>query len=216
MSIRVFHLLLLSLLMSSALLAADPQLQKGTAGPPESVSAAVKEQVQPTSLKVEVDGKVLGEFWMRKDLPTSEGANEGLGIYFTAIPESTFVGVVQFPESWRDYKGQTIPAGVYTLRYGVEPADGNHMGVSMYRDFLLLIPVADDQDPSSKYTDEQLNSLSAKAAGTNHPAVLALFPVWDEVTEAKLFKNDVDQWTLAVPFGATRLGVVLIGHGEGV
>jgi hypothetical protein len=215
MSIRFTHLVVVSLLSvwSTAVWAADPQLQKGGA-PPDSIAAALKDQLQPTSLKVQMDGKVLGEFWMRKELPTAEGANSGLGIQFTAIPEGTFAGVVQFPEAWNDYKGQKIPAGIYTMRYGIEPVDGNHMGVSTYRDFLLLVPVADDKDLNAKYTTEDLVKSSVKASGTNHPAVLALFPVWDEVTEPKLYKNDADQWTLAVPFGTTRLGVVLIGHGS--
>jgi len=216
MFIRVTHLVLLSLLTvcSTGVWAADPVLEKSGA-PPESIPATLKDQLQPTGVKIQVDGKVLGEFWMRKQLPTAEGSNSGLGIHFTAIPDGTFAGVVQFPENWKDYKGQSIPAGVYSLRYGIEPADGNHMGVSTYRDFLLLIPVAEDKDPAAKYKTEELVPMSAKAAGTNHPAVLALFPVWEEVTEPKLYKNDSDQWTLAVPFGPTRLGVVLLGHGEG-
>jgi len=216
MFIRFTHLVVLSLLSawSTTLWAADPQLEKSGA-PPDSIAATLKEQLQTTGLKIQVDGKVLGEFWMRKELPTAEGSNSGLGIQFTAVPDGTFAGVVQFPESWKDYKGQAIPAGVYSLRYGIEPADGNHMGVSTYRDFLLLVPVADDKDPAAKYTTQDLVKLSAKAAGTNHPAVLALFPVYDQVTEPKLYKNDSDQWTLAVPFGATRLGVVLIGQGAG-
>ncbi len=216
MSIRFTHLVVVSFLgaWSTAVWAADPQLEKSGA-PPDSIGAAIKDQLQPTGLKIQVDGKVLGEFWMRKELPTAEGSNSGLGIHFTGVPDGTFAGVVQFPESWKDYKGQTIPAGVYSLRYGIEPADGNHMGVSTYRDFLLLVPVADDKDPSAKYTTQDLIKLSVKASGTNHPAVLALFPVYDEVTDAKLYKNESDQWTLAVPFGGTRLGVVLLGQGSG-
>lgn len=217
MFIRFTHLVVVSLLAvwSTGLWAADPQLEKSGA-PPDSIPAAFKDQLQPAGLKVTVDGKVLGEFWMRKELPTQEGANSGLSIHFTAIPDGTFAGVVQFPENWKDYKGQSIPAGMYSLRYGIEPADGNHMGVSTYRDFFMLLPVAEDKDPTALLKTQDMLELSAKAAGTNHPAVLALFPVWDEVTEPKLYKNDVDQWTLAVPFGATRLGVVLLGHGEGV
>ncbi len=216
MFIRFTHLVILSLLSvwSTAVWAADPQLERSGA-PPDSIAATLKDQLQPTGLKIQVDGKVLGEFWMRKELPTAEGSNSGLGIQFTAVPDGTFAGVVQFPESWKDYKGQAIPAGVYSLRYGIEPADGNHMGVSTYRDFLLLVPVADDKDPAAKYGTADLVKLSVKASGTNHPAVLALFPVYDQVTEPKLYKNDSDQWTLAVPFGSTRLGVVLIGQGSG-
>jgi len=216
MFIRFTHLVVLSLLTvcSTGAWAADPQLEKSGA-PPDSIAAPIKDQLQAAGLKVQVDGKVLGEFWMRKELPTAEGSNAGLGIHFTGVPDGTFAGVVQFPETWTDYKGQTIPAGVYSLRYGIEPADGNHMGVSTYRDFLMLVPVAEDKDPSAKLTTEDLVKLSVKASGTNHPAVLALFPVWDEVTDPKLYKNDSDQWTLAIPFGATRLGVVLLGQGSG-
>jgi len=216
MFIRFTHLVVLSLLTvcSTGVWAADPQLEKSGA-PPDSIAAPIKDQLQAAGLKVQVDGKVLGEFWMRKELPTAEGSNAGLGIHFTGVPDGTFAGVVQFPETWTDYKGQTIPAGVYSLRYGIEPADGNHMGVSTYRDFLMLVPVAEDKDPSAKLTTEDLVKLSVKASGTNHPAVLALFPVWDEVTDPKLYKNDSDQWTLAIPFGATRLGVVLLGQGSG-
>ncbi len=217
MFVRFTRLVLLAVVTFSpvAVRAADPQLEKSGA-PPDSIAGPLKDQLQSTGLKVLVDGKVLGEFWMRKELPTAEGANSGLGIHFTGVPDGTFAGVVQFPEAWQDYKGQSIPAGVYSLRYGIEPADGNHMGVSTYRDFLMLVPVAEDKDPAAEYTTEDLVKLSVKASGTNHPAVLALFPVWDEVKEPKLYKNDSDQWTLAVPMGATRLGVVLIGQGQGV
>jgi hypothetical protein len=127
---------------------------------------------------------------------------------------STLIGVVKLAEEWSDYKGMPIPAGVFTLRFGREPADGNHMGVSIYRDFLQLIPAAEDKVLSAEFSNDELNELSSKASGTPHPAVMALFPVWDEISETSLVKNEIDQWTLAWKDGDVTLGMVVEGHGE--
>ena len=58
--------------------------------------------------------------------------------------------------------------------------------------------------------------MSLPATGTPHPAVLALFPVWEELSEPGLVRNEMDQWTLAVPFASISptLGLVVEGHGE--
>ena len=45
------------------------------------------------------------------------------------------VGAVQFPEVWKDYRKQKIKAGVYTLRIGVQPEDGDHMGTAPFNEF---------------------------------------------------------------------------------
>jgi methionine-rich copper-binding protein CopC len=216
MSIRAFYIftLFLALLSHSSVLAQEPSLQKVETPLPDTVAAGMKEHLEPTALTVTVEGQVF-EFWMRKDLPTTEGSQATLGVNFPAIARSTVAGVVRIHRNWTDYKSQTIPAGVYTLRYEILPSDGNHMGVSPYRDYLLLVPAGEDQDISASYNYEQLMALSRKSAGTNHPGVLALFPVWDEITEAQVIKNEMDQWTLAIPLGSLQLGLVIIGHGEG-
>ena len=66
------------------------------------------------------------------------------------------------------------PPGVYTLRYGLQPVNGDHLGVSTYRDYALLVPAAMDKalDPVPQTGWRQ----SAEAAGTNHPAVLMMLP----------------------------------------
>jgi hypothetical protein len=100
------------------------------------------------------------------------------------------------------------------MRYGVMPADGNHMGVSPYRDFLLLIPPTEDTDPGATFGYAELVVSSVQAAGVPHPAVLALFPIWDEISEPTLTKNEMDQWTLAIRLGDQVVGLVILGHGE--
>ena len=66
------------------------------------------------------------------------------------------------------------PKGTYTLRYGLLPNDGNHMGVAPNRDFLLLLPLLTDSDPATVYTEKQLYRASGKVAGGAHPTVLSL------------------------------------------
>jgi hypothetical protein len=204
------------LCVAAPLRAAEPQLETTEAAPPEAVSAEIREAVGAGALKVTADGKTLAEFWLPAEVPVKESASSELGVGFGQLAEGTLLGVVRLDQSWSDYKENPIPAGVYTLRYAVKPADGNHMGVSIYRDFLLLVPASDDASVETSWSTDELVEKSAAATGTPHPAVLALFPVWEEMSEPGLVRNDVDQWTLAVPLGSLSptLGLVVEGHGE--
>jgi hypothetical protein len=194
---------------------AEPALEPADALPaglPETVASAL---AQPGH-RITKDGVVLAELWLRKDAPPTGGINEGvLSVAFGEIEASAFVGVVRFPATWIDYRDTDVPAGVYTLRYWVQPADGDHMGVSQYRDFLLLLPAADDADPAAPFEEEPLMALGEKAAGKVHPGVVALFPIEQEPAGgAALVRNDLDQLTLAVAFAGRVWGFVLEGHGE--
>jgi len=162
------------------------------------------------------DGKVLAEIWLRKEAPPTGGANEGaLSVEYGALASSALVGVVRFPESWIDYREIEIHPGTYTMRYWVQPADGDHMGVSQYRDFLLLSAVADDADPAAEYEKDPIFELAQKVSGKTHPAVIALFPIADEPAGgAAIMRNDRGELTLAVKGPDRVYGFVLEGHGD--
>lgn len=170
----------------------------------------------PPALRAELvtEGVSAGslEVWLRREPPLGE-AREGLGIAFGRLTPGALAGAVRLASDWTDYKGQKIAAGLYTLRYAVEPVDGNHMGVSAYRDFFLLVPAADDPGPAAVLAPADLYALSTKASRTNHPASLALFPV-ERVEKPALIKNEAGQPTLAIPFGEMTLGIVVEGTGE--
>jgi hypothetical protein len=180
------------------------------------VSAEIRGVLGPDALQVSVDGEPLADFWLRTEVPVAETASSELGVAFGQLRQCTLLGVVRLGEAWSDYKDGQIPAGVYTLRYAINPADGNHMGVGLYRDYLLLVPVSDDTTVDVDWQPELLWEKSRASTGTPHPAVLALFPIWDEVSEPNLVKNEMDQWTLAVPLGplSPQPGLVVQGHGE--
>jgi hypothetical protein len=204
----------LALSLASWAHAADLKLAASDAAPPEGASAAIRDAVGAGSVVVSDGSGAVAEFWFRDELPTKKPPSDTLGVSFGGLESGELVGVVRLARPWRDYKNLAIPAGVYTLRYAVRPADGNHMGASTYRDFLLLAPVAADTAPAAPASTDELYALSMKATGQPHPATLALFPIWDPLKAPAIVTNDADQPTLAVPVGGLVLGLVIEGHGQ--
>jgi hypothetical protein len=142
---------------------------------PDSVPAPIRSAVDPKGLRVNTDSGPVADIWLSTSVPA--GAKQEAGnVLYPELKPGTFVGVLSFPNSGSDFRGQTIPAGYYTLRYELLPEDGNHMGVAPNRDFLLLVPVAVDPGPTVRPNYDELVKLSAKASGTSHPAVMAMVP----------------------------------------
>ncbi|MCS6817808.1 MAG: hypothetical protein NZ746_10585 [Blastocatellia bacterium] len=140
-----------------------------------SVPESIRKVLEPKGYRVlQADGRVVCEIWFRAAVPIQAGKTADPDVVYVGMEESTFVGVIVFPHPTTDYRGQAIKPGAYTLRYALYPADGNHMGIAPNRDFLLLVPADLDQDATARYSFEELMKLSAKAAGTNHPAGLSL------------------------------------------
>ncbi len=195
--------------------AADPGLETIDEAPPEEVSAAVRESLGSQGFRILSGEKVLMELWLRSEIPVQEQGGSGdLGVSFGNLQPGTLLGVVHFPEEWADYKNNPIGAGVYTLRYAVQPADGNHVGISQYRDFLLLLQAATDVEVESSLGPDELVMQSFASTGKPHPGTMALFPLYEDAPEPKLMQNEMDQWTLAVGSGALQMGLVVEGHGE--
>ncbi|MBV8207673.1 MAG: hypothetical protein JO041_12835 [Acidobacteria bacterium] len=160
-----------------------------------SVSQPIRSQLEPNGYRVPTaEGPV--DVWFRAGVPS--GKNPEPGAIYDKLTESTLVGVVRFAKDSRDYKGERIPAGTYTLRYEIQPNDGNHLGTAPTRDFLLVLPADADTDPNATYALEKLVQLSSRVNGSNkHPTPLNLvapesnsFPVY--------YKDDEDHTILAV------------------
>jgi hypothetical protein len=194
--------------------AGDTKLEKMSSPIPDVVSAEVRGALNPEGYSIAVGAEISANLWLCNEVETAESPSTELGVTFGTLKQGSLLGVIQLVQPWFDYKKTQIPVGTYTVRYAVMPTDGNHMGVAPYRDFLLLIAASEDKDPATALAYPELVSSSALAAGVPHPAVLALFPIWEEITEPKLVKNELDQWTLAVKLGSQVIGLVIVGHGE--
>jgi hypothetical protein len=194
---------------------AEPAVEAADALPADLPATLGAVLAQPGH-RVTKDGKVLAEIWLRAAAPPTGGVNEGaLSVEYGALASSALLGVVRFPAPWIDYRETEVPAGLYTMRYWVQPADGDHMGVSQYRDFVMLCPAAEDADPDAVYEQEPLMALSEKASGKTHPAVIALFPIAEEPAGgAVMIRNDLDQPMIAIKGPDRVYGFVLEGHGD--
>lgn len=211
---RTFFCLLLIFAVAGWVLADQPTLSRETAELPSELPGTIQSALGKEALAVKLGGETAARFWLVPTAKSAPSPSTQLGVSLGAVEPGSLVGVVQITGTWTDYKKNPIQAGVYTLRYCVMPADGNHMGVAIYRDFLLLLPPAHDPGPEQTISYDDMVSASVMAAGVPHPAVLSLFPVWDEISEPKLLKNDVDQWMLGVKLGDLTFGLVVEGHGE--
>ena len=176
MSLRKFSVLLLLLLFVVFSQFASAQAKLDKIGPltDAAVPAAIRAAMDASGSKlVRPDGSVLCEIWLRKLLPVGRVA-AAKGATYPEMSESALLGVISFPNGGKDFRGQEIKPGLYTMRYELLPEDGNHMGVAPTRDFVLLLRASDDADPNAQYDFARLVTLSSQAAGTNHPAAFVL------------------------------------------
>jgi hypothetical protein len=199
----------LALALPSA--AVDFSTQPGAplpAGVPDSVKALVRAE---GIVVKNPDGKVSAEYWTRQ--AAFEGAPAtGFGIRMKTIPEGALLGLVNFPNGGSDYREQSIPAGLYTLRYGLNPEDGNHMGVAASRDFAVLTPVDKDADPAKNIAFKELVAMT-KMVGNPHPTIVRL-----EMAESSdtphLWQDDAEHWVLDLDVAGEPVGFVVHGHAE--
>lgn len=143
--------------------------------PPEAIAAPIRAELANEGVHIETaDGKPYADVWLRKAIPSKSkptGPEGAVQFPFFAVGE--VLGAIRYAAEGHDYRDQAILPGVYTVRFGLHPVNGDHLGVSPYRDFALLLPAAADVEIAPK-TGKDLEHASAEAAGSNHPAVLVL------------------------------------------
>jgi hypothetical protein len=196
------------------------KVESATAAAPAELSAAVRDTLSPQALRVSGPSGVVCEIWLRKTVP-GQAATQNLGVIYTQLQEGTLVAAIRFPADLKDYRRQTVKAGVYTLRYALSPVNGNHQGVAPQRDFLLAIPAAADQDPAN-VTAAQTIELSKKSTSTNHASVWSLMPGDGAAGAAAAVTHDGDADLWIAQFGVSiagtpvRMGLVVAGFGPEV
>ena len=119
------------------------------------------------------------------------------------------LGVIRFDAQGQDRRGQTIKPGVYTLRYGLIPINGDHQGAAPQRDFLVLSPAANDKDLNSTPAFDALMDMSRKASGTPHPAVMSFWKA--DAGASGLSKQGESDWVLQTKMGDTPVAVIVAG-----
>lgn len=204
--------------LSVSALAADYDVEAFEAPPPDELQADIVEKLSAGGFKVvSGQGRVLCEVWPAKSWPVAEGFKAtGAVNYPFAFGE--LLGAVRFARNGGDFRAQKIRKGTYTMRYGLQPQDGNHVGTSDTRDFVVLLPAAED-NKAAPLEKEKLFEESTKASGTPHPAILSLLPPGknSDASPRIVHHEAADLW--AVDFSGKLNGkqplvvqLVVVGH----
>jgi hypothetical protein len=222
-----FSFLLLVAFVSANALASDQKveaLKEAPAGLSTGIAAAISNAGYRVSGK---DG-VICDVWFAKEIPLKPNFKSSLAIKYP-FQTGQLIGVIRYPENSKptDFRGQALKPGTYTLRYGLQPNDGNHLGTTELgtRDFLVGCLPKSDADPKRVEDIKDLFKLSGQAAGTAHPAILLLLPppekpydaagvAHDDQKHLVIFQANVNgkdaEKTVSVP-----VSVVTVGKTEG-
>ncbi len=146
--------------------------------PPKELAASIKKLLPAQSVQLlDPAGKTVCEVWFRQEVPadaTPEQIKNGLT--YREIKQSEVLGAIKFEQEWRDYRKQKVKAGLYTLRLGYQPMDGDHTGSSEFQEFLVVVDAAKDTKPELMEVKE-LAEVGARSIGTGHPGVFMLVPL---------------------------------------
>jgi hypothetical protein len=215
----------LLVLLAAPVLAAEPAYKlEPVAVAPAGLSPEIVAKLAPHGARMSDAKGPVCEVWLARSIPVKAGFKASLSVHYPFQP-GELIGALRVPDGrkFKDFRGQDVPAGSYTLRYGQQPEDGNHVGTSELADFLLALPAKLDVDPA-RPSIEVLAQRSAKSAGATHPAIYSLLPPKAAAQEAKLVHEaDKHYWVLDVsPLGTAGeaaapvpVRLVLVGKAEG-
>ena len=159
------------------------------------VSADLVALMSNNGYRIKNGSRTTGEIWLLKQWEVDPAFEKTMERLYPFTP-GQLIGLLHFNRRGSDFRDQTISSGWYTLRFALQPVDGNHVGTSPTRDFLVLVDAGQDA-ADRDWGEEDLNRASAGAAGSTHPAMLCL-QAPEETSEAVGVRHDEanDWWIL--------------------
>ena len=126
--------------------AADLSLKIADKEPPQALDASIRKTLQSKAVQLLDGEKPVYEFWFSAEIPLpSKSASPAKAL--DAVKQATLLGAVSVSKAGRDYRDDELAAGVYTMRFALQPQDGNHLGTSEFDYFLVLVPAKFDATP---------------------------------------------------------------------
>lgn len=208
-------------LVVASLRASDFSIEALKEPAPKEIAAPIQETLQTEAIRVlGKGGKPLLDIWLRKDLPRKKlEGKPPASIHFSEIEEGALLGAIRVHKKHADFRDLTLPAGVFTMRYGLQPVDGNHVGTADSRDFALLCAISEDGKPDLAPA-KRVQDWSAKASGSKHPSILYVLPRTEKRESFPALDHDAEKdWRildLRIPVANEkeqffRLGLVVAG-----
>ncbi len=201
-------LLLLSWGMFAAVGQAEEKQVASLKSPPpaDMLSAEVAETLASTGYKITAGEDTVAEVWLRKEWPIKSDFMPSANVLYPFKP-GELIGVIRFEGRGEDFRNQQFRKGVYTIRYGQQPVDGNHVGTSDTLDFLLLLPGKKDSTVAPMDAFKMVQ-LSTEVSGSTHPAILSMLAVTDKDKPTPSVVHDSTRalWSLRVSAPAKAEG----------
>jgi hypothetical protein len=169
----------LSVSFVSALSAADLTVKATDKEPPRELGEALRQGLSTKAVQVLEGGKPAFEFWFARQIPL-KSRPASLEKALDSLGPATLLGAVSVLSPTRDYRDDELPAGVYTMRFALQPQDGNHSGTTDYNYFAVLVPAKLDPAPDALTTYKAVVKASAKDTSAEHPHVMSLRPATAE------------------------------------
>jgi len=189
------------------------------AAPADDLSDSIAQHLNTKGLRVKRGTRTLCELWTRQHWDVVDGFEATSEVHYPFKP-GQLLGVIRFRRRGHDFRDQRLSRGIYTLRYAQQPVDGNHVGTSPTRDFLLLVRADQDESPDPMDAKRLLEA-SAEAAESAHPAMMCLRKVEDGNDPPSLRHDaDRDWWILRLASKSQRDGellpvdLVVVGHAD--
>ncbi len=144
--------------------------------PPDSFSESVRAKLTNTVIQVIHGGKTVYEIWLCKQLPLKRTVDSPLRA-LDAVGQTSLLGAVSVLTDERDYRDDELYHGDYTIRFGLRPEDGNHLGTSEHLYFAVLVAAEKDRELGKITKAKQLSKASSKSSPNEHPVILSIYPV---------------------------------------
>jgi hypothetical protein len=180
-----------------------PSVSPLTGKAPAELAAGVAARLAPAARVVVGDATL--EVWLVDKLESSGGPG------WSGVESGTLVGALRVSGTFKEIRGKVVKPGVYTLRYGQQPQNGDHLGISPFREFLLISPAAIDTDPKVLGFDGVV-AFSKDVVGTAHPASLSLDPPEDAPgTVLSTYQNESGHDGVVLQVGTMKFGLIVSG-----
>ncbi len=184
-SLLLGTLLILTQINASA--AAELSVKMAEKEPPKELDASIRAKLQTKAVQLMDGEKPVFEFWFSAELPL-QSKPAVVSKALDAVKQTTLIGAVAVSRDQRDYRDDELRAGIYTMRFVLQPQDGNHLGTSEFNYFAALTPARNDNKLDGIGEYKALVKASSKETSTDHPVILSLRPASSEPGEAPQLK----------------------------
>ena len=155
--------------------AAELTLKVTDKEPPKELDPSIRSRLQAKAIQLLNGDKPAYEFWFSNEVPLPAKPDSPAKALQT-IRQATLLGVVSVSSDQRDYRDDELYAGVYTMRFALQPQDGNHLGTSEYNYFAVLIQAKIDTKLDGITDYKPMVKASSKGTTSDHPIILSLRP----------------------------------------